>query len=1004
MPSQSSPRLVLARRLGLALVGLTLLVSSFLWLALPGILEDQAQRHVAEKTGYRLTFERPQINPLALSLRVTGLKLAAPDGAPLLACDELFVDLAAASLVKRMAIFDAIRLSGLSAQVVERPDGTTNWTPFVAALTRDEPPANGAKASLPRLEIRQFELTDGALDFADRRSEPGFATRIAPLTLSLQEVSTLPDDRGQWRLQAQTSIGAALELAGEAGLNPLRLTGGFTLKALPLAPFAPYLAALPGPPAGSLTVSARFRVGPGGQGLEAIVEDIQATLSALRLPLASPGAALEVAELTVRDGRFSWPRQEVGAAAIDMGGLVLATGTPVSAPRLGALRIENARADLAARSAAIGRVALDAGQIEVSRRADGRLDLVEAVLAALPAASDEPTPPWHYRVDRLELTRFAVLLRDAGIAPPLELSLDDFALAIEGLSDDLGAPLPLRVGFDIKAGGRFDGEGSLTPQPLAADLRLKLAEVSLLPAQGYLASKTTLTLKDGKLSTAGRLNYSAREGPRYRGDFAVRNLRLVDGEEPLLAWKSLATSELKLAAQRLDIGELRVNGLDTRLIIDKDKNINLKRVIKPAPPELSASSASAAPAPQPAQDFVVNIDRVRFYNGEIFFADYSLVLPFGTRIHTLRGGLGNLSSQAGRGAGQVEIEGEVDDYGLARAVGQVDFFAPTAFLDLRVLFKNVEMMRLTPYTATFAGRKIDSGKLSLDLHYQIKNRELKAANQIVMDRLVLGERVNSPSAQELPLDLAVAVLEDSDGRIDLGLPITGSLDDPQFSYGQIVWQAIKNVLTKIVTAPFRAIAALFGGNEPVEQVVFEAGAAQLTPPEREKLTRLAALLAKRPALVLEVRGTWGEADRVALQDLKLRRAIIEKMGERLPERGEPGPLSTAQPKVQAALEALYQARFGAAELAALKEGYRRANPGKLEEGVAGRMLARLTGLVREKKTLGEDEIERLKGADFYAVLFERLRAHEVVGEERLTALATARGENAVLALKAAGLA
>ena len=133
-----------------------------------------------------------------------------------------------------------------------------------------------------------------------------------------------------------------------------------------------------------------------------------------------------------------------------------------------------------------------------------------------------------------------------------------------------------------------------------------------------------------------------------------------------------------------------------------------------------------------------------------------------------------------------ELDGQVDDYGLARAVGQIDLFNPTDYTDIKVVFRNVEMNRLTPYSATFAGRKIESGKLSLDLEYKIKNRQLQGDNQIIMNKLILGERVESPTAMNLPLDLAIAILEDSDGVIDLGLPVSGSLDDPQFSYGGII--------------------------------------------------------------------------------------------------------------------------------------------------------------------------------------------------------------------------
>lgn len=1006
------------QKAALAATGLLVVVLLFLWLALPRLIHSQAEKFVAAQAGHRLSMDRPEFNPFELKLRLSGLRLADPADQPLLAFDALVVDLSAASLTRRAFVFDAIRLDGLAATLVELPDGGNNWKPFLAALESAEAPPEEKKAGLPRLEIRDFTLAGGALDYTDRRTASGFAARVEPLDLNLSDITTLPEDSGRFRVAARTSIGARFELAGEIALNPLAVSGNFDLAELDLARLAPLLGnVLPAPPEGMAAFSAVYRVGNGGGQFDALVEQVTARIDGLRVPLkASPGPVAAVDKVEVKDGRF-----ELGARALSVAAVAVSEGRLelpgiAAPPRFAAFGLETLRVDFAARQATLGRAVLTDARLQATRDAAGGIDLL-AVLAGLGGGTEKPAvaaetpeateapPPWRYRLDRLDVAGMGVVLRDAGVRPAVELALDDIVLSVEGASDDLKTPLPVRLAFDVRSGGRFEGEGQVVPAAPSADFKLKLADLALKPAQPYVADRTTLTIADGRLSVGGRVTYDAK-GPKFRGDFALRNLRLAEAAtgNTLLAWKNFATSDLSATPQRLDIGELRLNGLDTKLVIDKDKNVNLKQAIK-APPEQPAAPAEAPSPEAPAKPgFLVNVERVRVFNGEMYFADHSLVLPFGTRIHGLRGSFGNLSSRPGGAPGQIELEGEVDDYGMARAVGQVNLFDPTGFMDIRVLFRNVEMTRLTPYTATFAGRKIDSGKLSLDLQYKIAQRQLQGENQIVMDQLTLGERVESPGAADLPLDLALAILKDSDGRIDLGLPVAGSLDDPQFSYGQIVWKAIRNVLTKIVTAPFRALAALFGGDEKIEDIAFEAGAAMPTPPEREKLAKLAGALVKRPGLVLAVRGVHAAADRVALQDLQLRRAVVAQMGQRVPERGDPGPLATNQPKVQAALEELFGKRVGASDLAALKEGFRRANPGQLEESMAGKMISRLSGLLREKKTLGEDEVARLKGADFHAVLYERLRAGEPVGDDRLQALATRRAENAQAILKSAGLA
>ncbi len=1018
------------KKVALVVVGLAAVVLLFLWQALPRIIQSQAEKFVAEKTGHRLVMDRPEFNPFQLALRLGKLQLSDPDGKPLFGFDGLLVDISGASITQRAFVFDAIRLDGPAATLVELPEGKLNWTPFLDALKSKEAQPE-EKAGLPRLDIRSFVLARGKVDFADRRGiGAGFETRIEPIDLELQNLSTLPDRDGRFAVKAKTAMGASVELVGQVDLNPVTVAGTFSLADLQLAKLAPYLrTVLPVPPEGVARATAHYQAGNVGNKFDATVDQIQATLTDLRVTLkdaAGPVASVDSVEM--KDGRFQLASQELTLAALAVNGGKLALPAIEHPPQFGALAVEDIRVALADRNATVGRILLTDGRVQAIRQADGHIDLQEALqtLSGSKPAADKPeTPaveaevqktevpeaaaPWRYRVDKVEIANLGVVLQEASVKPALELALDNIAAQAEGVSADLNAPLPVRLSFDVRSGGHFEGEGKVVPAAASADVKFKLNDLALKLAQPYLGARTTLTLADGKLSTQGRALYNDK-GPNVKGEFAVRDLRLMEPgtKEPLLAWRSFGTRSFTLTQKVLDLGELRLNGLATRLHIDKEKNINFKQVMKSsgvdnpavAPAETAPADKRAVP---PAPTFIVEIDRLRFDKGQMDFADESLILPFGTLIHELQGSIAGLSNRPGS-VGQIELDGQVDKYGQARAVGHINLTNPTDALDMRVQFRNVEMTNLTPYTAQFAGRRIDSGKLSLDLQYKIKQRQLEGENQVIMDKLTLGERIESPTATNLPLDLAIALLQDSDGRIDLGLPVAGSLDDPQFSYGSIVWKAITNVLTKIVTAPFRALGALFGGGEKLDSITFEAGAPQLTPPEREKVTKLAAAMAKRPGLALAVGGVHVEADRVALQDLQLRRAILARAGQQVPKEGDPGPVSTQQPKMREALEALYKERTSASDLAALKEGFRSANPGQMEENATGKMMSRLSGLLREKKTLGAEDVAQLKGADFYAVLFERLRTQENIPAERLQALAQARGEGVAELLKKAGVA
>ena len=1035
-------RLSSLKKPALIIVGVIAALLVFLWLALPRIIQSQAEKFVAEKTGHRLTLDRPEFNPFEWRLQLHKLQLSEPDGKPLLAFEDFVVDISAASLTRRAFVFDAIRLDGLEVTLVELAGGTLNWTPFLESLkTTEEKPEE--KPGLPRIDIQSFVLAGGKLDFADRRSTPGFATRVEPLDLSLNDISTLPDDEGKFRIAALTSLGAQIELSGAIDLNPIAVNGTLSLAGLPLAKFAPYLQeALPAPPEGVAGLTARYQVGNGGDKLDATIDQIEAQITGLNVLLGTGEGGVSADSIELKAGRFELAKMVLAIGAVAIHGGKLNLPEIERSLQFTDLSFADAQVNLPERQATLASIVLEKGSVHAGLSADGKVYLLEglnalaatkkpqkAATAQATEAAEVASPPWHFRVDKVNVADLDVFIQDERVTPAAEIVLKSLMLDVEGVSDDLKAPLPVKVGFNFGAGGRFEGAGKYTPAGPVVDVNFKLDDLALQIAQPYLAAQTTLKVADGKLSTKGRVMFSDK-GPNpldVRGEFAVNNLRLTEsGGNDLLAWKTFGSRAMTLTQKELNLGELRLGGLDTSLIIDKDKNINFKKVLKqaggeqaaPAVPATAAAPATAAtPADQPATSpaaapivvakapppaFIVNIDRLRFYKGEMDFADHSLILPFGTRIHNLRGSIAGLSNRPDA-VGQIELDGEVDDYGMARAIGHIELGNPTNSLDMRVQFRNVEMTRLTPYVATFAGRKIESGKLSLDLQYKIKQRQLQGENQVIMDKLTLGERVESPTAKDLPLDLAVALLQDSDGRIDLGLPVSGSLDDPEFSYGSLVWKAITNLLTKIVSAPFRALGALFGGGETVENIVFEAGAPRLTPPEREKLVRLAEAMAKRPALNLSVGGIYTDADRVALQEVQLRRAVLVQSGQSVPEKGDPGPVSTQQPKIREALETLYKERVGASDLAALKEGFRSANPGQLEEGVTGKVMSRVAGLMREKKTLNEGEVAQLKGADFYSVLFEKLRAKEVVTDERLQSLAKARGESALEILKAAGV-
>jgi hypothetical protein len=578
-----------------------------------------------------------------------------------------------------------------------------------------------------------------------------------------------------------------------------------------------------------------------------------------------------------------------------------------------ALDIDDAGLSTAARRLDLGRVALRDGQLRLAREAGGTVDAVAALQPAAAASAVAALPDagtaWRVQLTQAEVGSLRGSWRDDTLSPAFSTGISGLKAQAGPMSGDPAQPVPLQLSFDVDGGGRVAARGQWRTDPGMLDLQARVDELALAPAQAFLAPLTTLVLAGGTAAAEGRLRLQPPTW-RYEGSASVRGLRLDEGAAgpPFLAWERVGTARLQLGDQGARIDELAVDGLQAKVVIARDRSLNLLQVLKPAPKG----------TPPGGPPFPVDIARVRIGGARVDFADQSLVLPFAARVVDVKGQVVGIGTRSGA-ASPLELEGTVEPFGAARASGRLRLADPTRESDLQVQFRNAEMAALTPYAATFAGRRIEGGKLTLDLRYAIRQRQLSGQNQVVIDRLVLGERVDSPGASNLPLDLAVALMQDARGRIELGLPVSGDIGDPSFSYAAVVWKALAEAMAKVLASPLRALGAVFGDGAPAQgRLHFGPGETRLQPPELEAVGKLAPALAARPAVTLTVQGSYDEAlDGVALRHLGLRQALAQAAGGTPAEDEDPGPFDPQQPETRAALLALFARHFGDEALAAL---------------------------------------------------------------------------------------
>ena len=640
--------------------------------------------------------------------------------------------------------------------------------------------------------------------------------------------------------------------------------------------------------------------------------------------------------------------------------------------------------DLAARRVGVGRLYAEAGQLQLTRDRQGKVTLLGLLPKFAPANSQAttpaalPGPAWMASANSVELSRFSADIQDQGTG--VKLHVNDFAVKLAGASSDLTKPVKFDATMDIREGGQLSAQGTVVPDDVAVQADVRIKQLALAPLQPLLAKFVKLKIAGGHISGQGRLTTGAgtakSASARYVGGVNIAGLILNEQDGELFAgWKNVGADKLtaSLSPNLLDIPELRLTEANAKLIIEDDRSFNATRLlVQQTPPDSAKSKSQPAIAGSATHDpFPVRVRRIRFDNAKLDFADLSLRPQFAAKIYELNGVVSGLSS--GQDArSRIELDGRVDEFGLARIRGELNPFAPRNNTDIHVVFKNVDMVAASPYSMKFAGYKIAEGKISLDLQYKVRNSQLEGANQIVIDKLTLGERVDSADALKLPIELAIAILKDSNGRIDLGLPVSGDINDPQFSYGGLIWKAVGTLLTKIVTAPFRAIGALLGvSGEKLESIDFDSGSARLLPPEREKLNQVAQLLVKRPQLKLSVPGHYSEAaDGAALRTRLVRVEVARRAGVKLEAGEAPGPVDFADRAVSSAVRELYAARFGDAELD------------------------------KQKKAA---EVAVADSGAFYNQLLERLNQSQPLAPDALAQLGSQRADAIVSVLKDAGI-
>lgn len=912
----------LTRALGamLALVALYSLLGFFI---LPGIGLRIANQQLAQYATVPAQLQRIEFNPFSLELTLWGLQVGEP-GKEQLGFERLYANLSLDSLWSGALHLDAVELDKPRNEILFDKNGSLNLTQLFKLPPSEAKPDEPASDPFP-LRIGSIKLTEGYLHFQDLRPSEPIEFLYDSMNFELKNLSTLPDDSADMTLVALGPAGGRIDWKGTLGLAPISSQGTLKITDGNMKAFWPYVRdAVPLVlEEGVISLDTHYTLNLSKQ-TELLLDNTQVRIA----PFA----------IKAPDGR--------------------------QLARLASLEVSETSIDLAKQLVTVGKIRSSKLETWAALEKDGQLDW-QKLFASQPAkatpkekaepaaaeptaqekAAAAPSKPWQVLLKDVQARDYMIHLADRSQKEPVTLDVGPLNLDMQGYDSLNKSPFTLKLDTAVGKQGKLQASGQVNLAPVTAKLDVSTRDIDLRIAQAYISPFIQLELRSGMLASDLKvdLQNTAPLAFAVTGTATVNQLHTLDTikDRDFVKWQQLDLNGLSYVhGDALTIDQVKLLQPYARFIINEDRTTNVDDLLIPQPAGATKSTAEKPVAASNSKPLGIRIGKIDINDGSANFADLTLTPNFATAVQQLNGQVGTIDNRQPAPA-KVDIKGKVDRYAPVTIKGALNPFNPMASLDIATSFKRVELTTLTPYSGKFAGFRIRKGRLNLDVHYLITNGQLKAENKLVIEQLQLGEKVDSPDAVDLPIRLAVALLKDTDGTISIELPVTGDLNNPQFSVMPIVWQTLRNLVLRAAQAPFKFIGGLVSGgsSQDLGTVAFSAGSSDLSGDAQAALDKLATALNERPELRLEIEGTSAQtSDGPLIAEQRLEREYQSIWYKILQRRGDKVPANASMLVVDAddkpaMLEGIYRTRLKQQPPAEWQQLGREERSAKLREAV-----------------------------------------------------------------------
>ncbi|UQP03529.1 DUF748 domain-containing protein [Burkholderia multivorans] len=795
--------------------------------------------------------------------------------------DEIRLDRPVIDLSRdKQGVLNVEKLAGSPAAAPKAASAAANGASRAAAAAASAPAASGAQAADTKtppldLTIRHVAIDGGTVNLDDRVPATPTALALTKLAATLDGFALQRKTPAKYTLSTSLSRGGDLKAEGTVDVAAKQVDTKLVVDALALAPLQPYL--------GEAT---RARVLDGALGAT-----INAKADWGKTPL---DAQVADSELSLKSLKLATPDAKAPA-------IVLPDA-----------RAKIAKVDVAARTAEIASVDAHGLALDVKRLKNGNIDLAAFASPAQPAVpqrtvarkAQAAAPSWHYRIDALNVKEASANFTDLSTPRPVKLAIKPLDLSVQKLGDDMTKPLPVQLKATLNRKGSLNVAGDVTAQPLKIALKIDGNRVDAAAFEPYFGSALNATIASALLNAQGNLTFAqAKDTMRaaYRGNVALVDVRMLDKatSDPFAGWRSLALTNLKAnyddKGTDVDAARVTFSNFYGRVLLDAQGRLNLNDIVaketgpaqsltrdasksEPVPlspgvtPPAAAQAASAAAAqqasapaaasatvvvkaaPAPQRPVRMHFGELVLQNGRVTYTDNFIKPNYTANLVAIKGIVGAFGTDSTTSA-PVDVAANLAGNGPISIKGSVNPLIDKPALDLTATAHDIELTNLTPYSAKYAGYPITKGKLNVDLHYQLANDQLKANNHIFIDQLTFGDHIDNDTATKLPVKLAISLLKNTRGEIDVNLPVSGSLSNPEFSVGGLIWRALLNLIAKAVTSPFSLLAHAFGsGGEDLGYVEFAPGSAVLTDAQQKKLDTVVKMLTEKPSIRLDLIG------------------------------------------------------------------------------------------------------------------------------------------------------